>query len=192
MRKVDSHDWQFYMTEETFQLSKFFSYFCYHFEFGGLFARQNKTENLKTNSKVSYWGKFSNQVFLWFQWRFVRTWTFVIFIPGWASMRAAKKRSPEAPLPLLNVFTPILLQEILLQVFQLKIHASRIPKEDQRTWQLRQQFRNSRFRIGFRNFHQRPLRQHWPASTQKWSSLWLRQNRWNQNHDRYLKNKFLF
>ena len=192
MRKVDSHDWQFYMTEETFQLSKFFSYFCYHFEFGGLFARQNKTENLKTNSKVSYWGKFSNQVFLWFQWRFVRTWTFVIFIPGWTSMRAAKKRSPEAPLPLLNVFTPILLQEILLQVFQLKIHASRIPKEDQRTWQLRQQFRNSRFRIGFRNFHQRPLRQHWPASTQKWSSLWLRQNRWNQNHDRYLKNKFLF
>ena len=192
MRKVDSHDWQFYMTEETFQLSKFFSYFCYHFEFGGLFVRQNKTENLKTNSKVSYWGKFSNQVFLWFQWRFVRTWTFVIFIPGWASMRTAKKRSPEAPLPLLNVFTPILLQEILLQVFQLKIHASRIPKEDQRTWQLRQQFRNSRFRIGFRNFHQRPLRQHWPASTQKWSSLWLRQNRWNQNHDRYLKNKFLF
>lgn len=140
----------------------------------------------------NYWGKFSNQVFLWFQWRFVRTWTFVIFIPGWTSMRAAKKRSPEAPLPLLNVFTPILLQEILLQVFQLKIHASRIPKEDQRTWQLRQQFRNSRFRIGFRNFHQRPLRQHWPASTQKWSSLWLRQNRWNQNHDRYLKNKFLF
>ena len=41
------------MTEETFQLSKFFSYFCYHFEFGALFVRQNKTENLKTNSKVS-------------------------------------------------------------------------------------------------------------------------------------------
>ena len=143
-------------------------------------------------SQFRIWKKSVGSYFLhrffvpFFQWRFIRTWATVIFIPGWASLRTAPERSPEAPIPLLYVPTPFLLQEILLQVFQLEIHAARIDEKDQRTW-LGQQFRYSGFGIGFRYFYQRPLWSHWPTPAQKWS-MWLRQNRWNQNHDRYLKN----